>query len=66
MQSITNSIDEETHKNPMIKDIPYYQDPTYRPQPKATRTPMPEDLQSTNINPEINTDFKEILHFKKA
>ena len=40
-QSLTNSNDEVTHRNPMVKDIPFYPDPTYRPPPKPIRTPMP-------------------------
>ena len=40
-QSITNSNDEATHRSPMIKDIPFYPDPTYRPPFKPVRTPTP-------------------------
>ena len=58
-QSITNSNAEVTHRRPVIKDIPFYPDPTYRPPPKPVRTPMPGSSESTDINPEINIDFKE-------
>ena len=66
MQSITNSNDEVTHRIPMIKDIPYYPDPLYRPTSKPTRTLMPgssQSSESTNIIPEINMDFKENSSF---
>ena len=47
MQSITNSNDEVTHRRPMIKDIPFYPDPNYRPPPKPTRTPTSGSSQSS-------------------
>ena len=47
-QSTTNSNDEKTHRSPMIKDIPFYPDPTYRPPPKPVRTPMPGSSESIN------------------
>ena len=33
VQPITNSNVEATHRRPLIKDIPFYPDPTYRPPP---------------------------------
>ena len=60
-QSITNCNDEVIHRSPMIKDIPFYPDPTYRPPPKPLITPMPgssQSSESTNIDPEINIDFE--------
>ena len=68
-QSITNSNDEVTHRSPMIKDIPFYPDPTYRPPPKPVRTPMPgssQSSESTNIDPEINIDFEENSPFQEG
>ena len=68
-QSLTNSNDEVTHRNPMVKDIPFYPDPTYRPPPKPVRTPMPGSSQSsdsTNIDPEINIDFEENSPFQEG
>ena len=68
-QSITNSDGEATHRSPMIKDIPFYPDPTYRPPPKPTRTPMPGSSQiseGTNINPEININFEENSPFQEG
>ena len=62
MQSLTNSNDEVTHRSLMSKDIPFYPNPTYRPPPKPTRTPMQghsQHSENTNINPEINIDFDE-------
>ena len=68
-QSITNSNDEATHRSPVIKDISFYPDPTYRPPPKPVRTPLPGSSQSsdsTNIDPEINTDFEENSLFQEG
>ena len=68
-QSITNSNDEVTHKRPIIKDIPFYPDPSYRPPPKPIRTPTPGSLQyleSPDINPEINIDFEENSLFQEG
>ena len=53
----------------MIKNIPFYPDPTYRPPPKPVRIPMLGSSQSsgsTNIEPEIILILMKILHFKKA
>ena len=33
VQSISNSYADVTHRRPMIKDIPFYPDPAYRPPP---------------------------------
>ena len=57
---------ETTHRRLLIKDIPFYPDPTYRPPPKPMRTPMPESSESTDINPEINTDFEENSPFQEG
>ena len=68
-QSITNSNDEVTHRSPIIKDIPFYPDPTYRPSTKPLRTPMLESSQSsdrTNIDPEINIDSEENSPFQEG
>ena len=62
VQSITNSNDEAAQRSPVVKDIPFYPDLTYRPPPRPTRTSMPissQSSESTNINPEINIDFEE-------
>ena len=68
VQSTTNSNDESPHRSSMIKDIPFYPDPTYR-LPKPVRTPVPESSQSsdsTNIDPEINIDFEENSPFQEG
>ena len=60
-----------TNKNPLILDVPFYPGPVYRPPPKPVKQdmPYPQSSQSAtsieDINPNINFDFKEILHFKK-
>ena len=69
VQAITNSHAEVTHRRCMIKDIPFYPDLTYRPPPKLVRTPSPgisESSESTDINPEINSDFKENFLFQEG
>ena len=46
----------------MIKDIPFYPDPKYRLLPKQIRTltaGSSQSSESTDINPEINNNFKE-------
>ena len=46
----------------MIKDIPFYLGPTYRPPPKPLITSMPGISQSSenaNIDPESNIAFEE-------
>ena len=69
VQSITNSNEEVTHRSPMIKDIPLYPDPTFRPPPKPIRTPVPEisqNSESTDINQEININFEENTPFQEG
>ena len=48
------------------KDIPFYPNLTHRPPLKQVRIPMLEVPGNIDINPELNTDFKEILHSKKV
>ena len=65
-QSINNSNDEVTHRSLLMKDIPFYPDPAYRPPPKPVRTPTPGSLQSsksTNIDAENNIDFEANSQF---
>ena len=64
MQSITNSNVEVTHRRPLIKDICFYPYPTYRPHATPIRTPKPGSSESTDINPQINIDFKENSPFQ--
>ena len=69
VQSITNSNVEVTNRRPMIKGIPFYPDPTYKPSPKPVRAPKPgssESSESTDINPEINIDFEENFPFQEG
>ena len=47
----------------MIKNTPFYSDPTYRPPPKPIGIPRSEGQENIDISPEINIDFKENLHF---
>ena len=47
------------------KDIPFYPDPTYRPPPNPVRISMSTSPENIDISLELNTEFKEILHFKE-
>ena len=42
VQSVNNPSAGVINRMPMIKDIPIYPDPTYRPPPKPTRVPTSE------------------------
>ena len=46
VQSINNSNAEIINRRPMIKDIPFYPDPTYRPPPKPVRIPTSESSEN--------------------
>ena len=59
MQSVNSPSTGAINRTPMIKDIPFYPDPTFRPPPRPTRIPTLEGQENRVINPEINTDFKE-------
>ena len=53
----------------MIKDIPFYPCPIYRPPPKPVRTPTPgssHSSESKNNDPEINIDFEENFPFQEG
>ena len=65
VQSITNSNDDVTHRRPMIKDIPFYPDPTYRPPSKSVRTPMLGGLESSQVQKVqiLILLLRKILHF---
>ena len=68
-QSITNSNVEVTCRRPLIKDIPFYPYPNYRPPPKPVRIlcqESSESSESTDINPEINIGFKENSPFQEG
>ena len=68
-QSIASSNDEATNRRPIIKEILFYLDPTYRPPPKPVGTPTPgssQSSESTNIDPEINIDFEENSPFQEG
>ena len=42
VQSVNNPSMEGINRRPMIKDIPFYPDPMYRPPPKPVRIPTSE------------------------
>ena len=66
VQSITSTNEGMTHRRPIIKDIPFYPDPTYRPPPKLTRILTSESQENIDISPEINIDFKENSPFQEG
>ena len=59
VQSVNDPSMEVINRRLMIKDIPFYPDPTYRPPPKLIRIPTPEGPGNIHISPEVNTDFEE-------
>ena len=66
-QSISNPSKEVISRRTMQKirkGIPFYPDPTYSPPPKPVRILMSEVSESTDINLELNTNFKENSPFK--
>ena len=50
----------------MIKDIPFYPDPTYRPPSKPVRIPTSEIPANIDISPEPNIDFEENSPFQEG
>ena len=66
VQSVNSPSAGVINRTPMIKYIPFYPDPTFRPPPKPVRTPMPGSSESTDINLEISIDFKENLPFQEG
>ena len=53
----------------MVKDIPFYPDPSYRPPAKPVRSSTSgssQSSESTNIDPEINIDFEENSPFQEG
>ena len=56
---------EVINRRPIIKIIPFYPDPTYRPLPKPVRIPMSGRPENIDIISELNIDLTKILHFKK-
>ena len=48
------------------KDIPFYHDPVSQPPSKPVRIPMPEFAGKMDINPELNTNFKENSPFQEG
>ena len=59
VQSMINPNAEVTNRRPMIKDIAFYPDQTYRPPTKPMRTFAPGSSVNIDINPELNIDLKK-------
>ena len=73
MHSISNVNEGMTHTRPLIPDVPFHPDPTYRPPPKPVRLNMPRSQECSqsspsteNINPDINLDFEENFPFQES
>ena len=66
MQSINSSNTEVINRTPMIKDIPFYPDPTYKSLPKPTRIPTLESPENIDISPEIDINFEENSPFQEG
>ena len=69
-----NNVDEGMiHTKPLIPDVTSHLGPTYRLPPKPIRSNMQRSQEGSqslssveNDNPDINLDFEEIPHIKKA
>ena len=57
VQSVNYPSAEVFNGRPMIKGIPLYPDPAYRPPPKLIKIPMSEGLENIDISTEINLVF---------
>ena len=69
VQSISYPSTEVINRRTMQKirkDIPFYLDSVYRPPPKPVKIPMPKIPGNMDINPELNTNFKETHHSKRV
>ena len=66
VQSVNNPSAEAINRRPMMKDIPFYPDPTYRYPPKLIKIPMSEGPENIDINPEININFQENSMFQEG
>ena len=50
----------------MIKDIPFYPDPTYRPHTKPVRIPTSGSTENIDISLELNINFEENSPFQEG
>ena len=64
VQLVNSPSTEGINRRPVIKDIPFYPDPTYRPPPKPVRIPISEGPENIDISPEINIGFKKNSPFQ--
>ena len=65
MQSTNNSNVEVINRRQIIKDIPFYPNPTYRP-PKPVRTPTSERSENIDFSLELNIDFEDHSPFQEG
>ena len=66
MQIIDNYNAEVINRRPIIKDIPFYPDPTFRPPPKPVRIPTSERSENIDISLKINIDLDENSLFQEG
>ena len=67
--SINSADDKMVNNNPFLPDAPFHTGPILRPPIKPIKLNMTYDQNSQNvqdINPNINFDFEETHHFKRA
>ena len=70
--SVNNLSGKMTNNNPLTPDVPFHPGLVFKPLPKPIKQDMsyPQSSQSStsieDINPNINFDFEETLHFKKV
>ena len=73
MHSINNVDEGMTHTRPIIPNVPFHPDPTYRPLPKPIRSNVTRSQESSqsspsseNISSDINLDFEENSPFQEG
>ena len=66
VQSVNSPTTEAINRRPMIKNILFYPDPTYRPPTKPIRIPKSDGQENIDISPEINIDFEEYSPFQEG
>ena len=73
MHTVNIADEGMTHTRPLIPDVPFHPDPTYRPPPRPIKSSMPRSQKSLwsslsveNINPDINLDFEENSPFQEG
>ena len=66
IQSVSSPSAEAINRRSMIKNIPSYFDPTFKPPPKPMRIPVSEGQENIDISPEIKIDYEENSLFQSG